>query len=537
MPDGLERIEENAFANCAALETIVFENENKLKYIGQNAFQNVPWYDDTIYNDASSAEVIYIGNIAYAVKDQMDSNSEIVLREGTVSVTPYAFALQSGLISLQLPSSIKTIAQFAFGNHMQDGERLINTIFIDEAATLMENIAGIFTVASKIVLNVSPVQLKGSCAYSYDSVDAHGVPVTVTGVMDIIDLLLLHKNNGTLPDIYVPRALLSEYLVADVWSYISDNIKPYDGIYEDYIVAEQDGGYEIIYYKGAATEIVIPSELNEKPVTAIRSYAFNTAITQVSGGVNLKYLLDFAFAKCVSLSSVTLPDGLLGIGNSAFENCSALTSIAVPASVKSIGNSAFINCVALENVTLSAGLLSVGDYAFAYCARIVNITIPFSVTQMGNNIFNDCMSLEIMIMKGSTPPRLGSEGLYRSTLKVYVSDEALLIYKAADNWNKYDDRTFALSQMSDVLISQREYEVGENVAMTDAVGDGITVYIAASGISTFEQLQIDAVSMLVGDFNNLVITMPSIAGSFRVYVVINNAIISVGTHVITVQEA
>lgn len=534
LPDGLEVIGENAFGNCSTLETVTIEDANKLKYIGQDAFRNVPWYDNTVYGTALSATIIYIGNIAYEVKDHLDSNTEITLREGTVSITPYAFAEQPGLISIRIPSSIKSIAQFAFGNHLEQNERLINTIFINEEALLIANLAGIFTLASKIIFNLAPVQLIGNCAYNYYSVDEQGNTVVVTDNINIIDLLAIYKTAGTLPDIYVPRVYIDSYRHADGWSNIFDKIIPFDGIYSDYVVAENNGGYEIIYYRGNQTNLILPDELNGKEVTAIRSYAFGTEIVSVSGGENIKKLMPYAFAKCIGLQSITLPEGLADIGAYAFENCSALTAINIPASVKVIGNGAFMNCSALEVVTLNEGLRTISDFVFAFCARIVNITIPESVQQIGNNIFNDCMSLEIMIMKAAVPPSISPEGLYRSTVKVYVPDASLQAYKSAQNWRRYDDRTLALSQMADELIPQDTYAMGEMVTMTDAVGEGITVYIAPSELTTFEDLQDGYFSKLDGHFTDAIIKMPQQQGTFRVYVVMNSAIISVGNNIITV---
>lgn len=48
-----------------------------------------------------------------------------------------------------------------------------------------------------------------------------------------------------------------------------------------------------------------------------------------------------AFRKCKVLSSVTLPEGLLSIGDCAFSFCSSLRQIQVPASVERIGVAAF----------------------------------------------------------------------------------------------------------------------------------------------------------------------------------------------------
>ena len=53
---------------------------------------------------------------------------------------------------------------------------------------------------------------------------------------------------------------------------------------------------------------------------------------------------EHAFAYCISLTSISIPDSVTSIGNYAFYNCTSLTSISIPDSVTSIGNSPFYGC-------------------------------------------------------------------------------------------------------------------------------------------------------------------------------------------------
>jgi high-affinity Fe2+/Pb2+ permease len=62
-----------------------------------------------------------------------------------------------------------------------------------------------------------------------------------------------------------------------------------------------------------------------------------------------------AFANCSSLTSITLPAGLMSLGVRAFANCSSLTSITLPAGLTSVGYQAFQNCSSLTSIELPAG--------------------------------------------------------------------------------------------------------------------------------------------------------------------------------------
>lgn len=70
-----------------------------------------------------------------------------------------------------------------------------------------------------------------------------------------------------------------------------------------------------------------------------------------------------AFGGCISLEKVTLPDGLLTIGNNAFAGCHSLTDINLPDSLEKIGDNAFAG-TNLENFSLGAAVSEIGEDAF-----------------------------------------------------------------------------------------------------------------------------------------------------------------------------
>lgn len=53
---------------------------------------------------------------------------------------------------------------------------------------------------------------------------------------------------------------------------------------------------------------------------------------------------EFTFAKCISLQTIELPDGVISIGSTAFWDCTSLQSIELPDSVTSIDDTAFADC-------------------------------------------------------------------------------------------------------------------------------------------------------------------------------------------------
>ena len=91
-------------------------------------------------------------------------------------------------------------------------------------------------------------------------------------------------------------------------------------------------------------------------VMSIGDYAFYTCPVQtVLLGSGLKTIGTWAFAFCQHLKSVNLPDSVITIGESAFE-VTGLTEITIPNSVTSIGNRAFgYNYFAEGTPTVSMG--------------------------------------------------------------------------------------------------------------------------------------------------------------------------------------
>jgi len=141
-----------------------------------------------------------------------------------------------------------------------------------------------------------------------------------------------------------------------------------------------------------------------------------------------------AFTDAAGLTGVTIPDGVISIGNHAFEG-SGLTSVTIPASVTSIGSNPFMLCplshigVSPDNpifqqldgvlldkqqrrlvaypmaregtYTIPEGVQHIGDIAFAYCHNLTGVTIPASVTSIGLGAFMSCTGLTSITIPNS----------------------------------------------------------------------------------------------------------------------------------------
>lgn len=93
-----------------------------------------------------------------------------------------------------------------------------------------------------------------------------------------------------------------------------------------------------------------------------------------------------------TLTSVTIPDTVTSIGDTAFANCDGLTSLVLPESVKTVGVQAFYGSDNLETADIQ-GVTSMGESAFHGCDALVSVTISEELGSIPNYAFSDCTSL------------------------------------------------------------------------------------------------------------------------------------------------
>ena len=126
------------------------------------------------------------------------------------------------------------------------------------------------------------------------------------------------------------------------------------------------------------------------------------------------------------------------IGAYAFANCMSLTSITIPDSVKSIDMQAFLHCHNLLSITIPNSVTSIGQRAFDYCVILTSITIPRSVTSIGGSSFESTNSLTDIYFLSPTPPSL-SNGAFEDWTTIHVPVGRGNAYKSATNWSLYAD--------------------------------------------------------------------------------------------------
>ena len=173
---------------------------------------------------------------------------------------------------------------------------------------------------------------------------------------------------------------------------------------DGYIFYTYNGVNYLVEYVGENTELVLPENYNEENYEIYHN----------------------AFSNCNRLTSITIPDSVIHIGDRAFYNCSSLKNITVgekntkyhsagnclietesktlilgclksiiptDGSVISIGEAAFYCCSNLKSIVIPDSVTSIGSSAFYFCDSLTSITIPNGVTSIGESAFEECYSL------------------------------------------------------------------------------------------------------------------------------------------------
>ncbi len=404
-----------AFQNCSSLTSITIPDS--VTSIGDYAFRDCRSLTSITIPD--SVTRIY----SYAFQN-CSSLTSITIPEGVTSIGYEAFYGCSSLTSITIPASVTSIGGSAFQNCSS-----LTSITIPDSVTSIDDSAfsGCSSLTS-ITIPDSVTSIGRKAFYGCNS--------------------LIQKENGVS---YVDKWIIDcDRSVSNV-TLRSNTIGIGDDAFSDCIsltsitIPEGVTSIDAWAFGGCSslTSITIPAS-----VTSIGNHAFSdcNSLIQKENGVSYvdKWIIDcdesvsnvtlrsntvgigdHAFSDCISLTSVTIGDGVTSIGVGAFDGCSSLTSITIPEGVTSIGDDAFRDCSSLTSITIPAGVTSIGYAAFLNCSSLTSITIPDSVTSIGVCAFSDCSSL-MSITIGDSVTSIGARAFQNcsSLTSVYITDIA-----------------------------------------------------------------------------------------------------------------
>ena len=194
----------------------------------------------------------------------------------------------------------------------------------------------------------------------------------------------------------------------------------------------------------------------------------------------------YAFYNCISLTSITIPEGVTAIGNHAFQNCSSLTSITIPEGVTEVGSAAFSSCSSLTSISIPEGVTEIGNSAFSDCGSITSATLPSTLTSIGSHAFSNCSSLTEITINGNI------KGLYSNAFSGCNNLTSLTLgaeVKSLMSSLFTGENSIRIS----IIVVEEGSTLGENIALPSYAtwykGESQTPVTSFSGAGTYSTTQ------------------------------------------------
>ena len=415
-PACIETVENGAFVSCSNLETVTFEDNSKVKSLGDNAFDICRKLESIDFGENSVLENIGTSAFVYC-ESLVDAN----LPESLKSLGNFVYEGCIALAVADIPASVNEIGEGVFSNCYS-----LEEITVDpENETYSSDEWGILYNKDKTEIVGYPAGNKRTTFV----IPAHVEKVKKYAMQGTVNLEYLTWLN---PDMELGLGAFSK----------AESL---------YRVDVPEGTTFLIDWLFNAcfslVEVNLPDSLE-----SLGSGVFHwcTSLEHIELPSGFKYIGNNAFRECYSLKSVVLPDSLIEIRGNAFQQCFSLESIEIPESVAYIGGTAFYQCYSLkeftfpdnvynifgdvlrycydlETVNLSAGAKDIFAGAFENCRSLKTITIPEDVYIVTGEAFVNCTAFEkVVVDSANSYFSAESDGI------LFSKDKTKLVYYPAN---------------------------------------------------------------------------------------------------------
>ena len=319
LPSSLKLIDDAAFFNCPKLDLDIPSGTN----VGDLALDKTKWYD------RQPSGMIYINSTAYHYKGDLLAGTQVVLRDGVISVNGFVFNKrdvdvyggfymvstmvifeEALLSSLVLPNSIETLNDSAFSNCT----KLKNVIIPNSVKSIGEYAFAHCGMLSSIYFDGDAPEVGGNAFYYC----AFGAKAYVRP-----------EAKGFTENGYFWNGLIVEdgENVGDI--FVSDGIL--------YKVLLEDGDIGRVQV-GIGVEGV-----NAIQADSTRIVPIQPSVTYKGKTYTVESISDWAFSDCDELERVIIPNSVTSIGEYSFAYCDRLSSIYFDGDAPSVGWNAFYN--------------------------------------------------------------------------------------------------------------------------------------------------------------------------------------------------
>lgn len=410
LPDSLTELGERAFENCSLLKEITIPSKisvlNQLTFSRCMSLENVDFVSSgqengvdnynlqeimpqAFYGCTALRDVQFLKNLNKLTSIGDRAFAYCSAKNGT-SKDEYGQQAYYGIQSILLPENLVSLGQEAFSNCYT-----LQTITIPNKVTALESktFVNCYNLQQVILSNILTT-IGDNCFDSCKSLNDLTFPVSLTQIGANAFINCANQK--------AKLAIVNGKRVYDYTYTGLNNITLPDNI-------NQIGNNA---FKGCfnLNNVKLPANLTQLNTSLFEGCAIqlkgsdgktisNTyqGLSTVTLPNNLVSIGNAAFKNCCAfnLNNGNLPEALKIIGSSSFQNCYALTSLLIPENLESIGSSAFINCNQLEEVDFknAAHLTTVGSSAFSGAALKGILRLPDKLTQVAGSVFQKCVNL------------------------------------------------------------------------------------------------------------------------------------------------
>lgn len=193
---------------------------------------------------------------------------------------------------------------------------------------------------------------------------------------------------------------------------------------EDYTYITNNGSITITKYTGPGGAVIIPSTINNLPVSTIGHGTFFSCsnVVTITLPDTVTSIAGVVFTGCTALTAFnvgpqnpafssldgvlfdktrtallrcpqampgayTVPNTVTNIGPYAFEGCTGLVGVTLPDALTSLGPDAFLSCGHLASITIPPGVNDIKPFTFGFNSSLTNLTLLGSVTNIENWAF------------------------------------------------------------------------------------------------------------------------------------------------------
>ncbi len=351
------------FGSAPKITKVVFENNSTFKTMGESAFEDcreikgvyitdIDAWCETEFANASANPLAYADGASLYVNNQQVKDLEISL--GVKEIKPFAFIECTGLTSVSIPSSVKSVGERAF-----DYCEELTSVILSHGVEVIE--VGAF-----------------SACHSLASVS---IPASVTTI-DRDSFVFCPIQTATIPTIAM-QAIANANLRTVV------------------LIGGETIEWSVFANCEALTSITIPES-----VTTIKMGAFSgcTALTEIyfnATAMNDLFWENGAFSNAGSKGdgiTVYIGANVTKIPAFLFSSSPKITEVvfAEDSVCKSIGSESFIGCESLSKISFPARITTIAKRAFYNCDGLTEVTIPASVTMIEEDAFRYCDNLTSM---------------------------------------------------------------------------------------------------------------------------------------------